>query len=278
MDKYRRQLFKAAGLCALGLTGCTPSRESLRESIRQIMDDPDFMRSVFADGEYDNNDMLVDSDTYRDLVEGAVPFYSWVKYKETDTGDAYSTKTIGSGFLKGESLVTVNHIFEKTCVGRETKKGYKITPVKMLDAKAYYDIDGLSEPIELSILYQDRENDLAVINFPYGTALEFKWGDSDDLRVGNLVSVAGTPLATTKMLRKGTVGSENSNPLFGMDDIDDAEIFLSWGMLMPGDSGTPVYAFRDGEPEIVGMALTSNNYHNECHKINHIREVLKGRI
>ena len=67
------------------------------------------------------------------------------------------------------------------------------------------------------------------------------------------------------------MSSSDQVTIMGHQDKED--FFLSWHQIMNGDSGGPVYAFRFGTPELVGISKFYAGGFGGSHKINHIKEV-----
>ncbi len=192
------------------------------------------------DGKYDFDDILIDD---LDSV-----LYDAIEYKTLDgIFEGY-----GLGFYKGNKLITAAHILNN-------------------ETQVFLNNE------ELEVIHKDRENDIAIIDVPQKYILhEPKLGNSDELEVGNVIVAVGIPKGVRKIARLNRIVAEDGcDCLLTGRHVGKENEFLIWGILSPGDSGGPVFAFRDGEPEIVGMMKSLYGSYGECHKINHILEKTK---
>jgi len=192
------------------------------------------------DGKYDFDEILIDD--YDGLNEGAI------EYTRKTNPKAFEGH--GIGFKKGDYLWTANHIVDGNW-------------------------DVFIEDEQMEIVKKDKENDLAVFKLPTGyEGKEFPLGDSDELKEGNLVVVGGK--GNSVKANKHTKIASATGVDWGIlsKEVGKENAFMLWASIVPGDSGGPVYAFRDGEPEIVGMNKSYIYGFGEAHKINHIKEAL----
>lgn len=120
--------------------------------------------------------------------------------------------------------------------------------------------------IVLKEIYRNREKDFSLFEMPVSLrALDFpfKIGESDQLKTGNFIYMNGQPGGTnSEVARSGHVTAllsavQNDNEL--KKDYNEFSISQSTA---EGDSGSPVVAFRDGGPELIGIYLGfTGNYH-----------------
>lgn len=98
-------------------------------------------------------------------------------------------------------------------------------------------------------------SDNAEINHP-----KFIVGRSDELMVGHIIFLLGSPQLLGPSVRRGIVAGFGSHwdkeqweAITGKNEISlESAVILSIGA-MPGDSGSPVVALRDGRLELVGL-------------------------
>ncbi len=116
-------------------------------------------------------------------------------------------------------------------------------------------------------LYRNREKDFSLFEMPPADGPEyiktlnfpFKIGKSDKLRIGNFIYLNGHPGINSEVARPGIVTSlvsATSDEAFVVKKNDN-EFGLSQST-DHGDSGSPIMAFRDGRPELVGIYLGWN--------------------
>ncbi|MEA3430636.1 MAG: serine protease [Nanoarchaeota archaeon] len=150
--------------------------------------------------------------------------------------------------VKGRPVLThkvkeVNYILEQTDL---------FVPVVALP---FVGTSRLSVGPELKVVARDKARDIAIIQ----TKKEFsdhikhyktinRWGNSKELKVGDFLYAVGFPRNITKQLASGYV-SAKGNPFTPGDD----HRFIVDMSVNPGNSDGPVYALRDGKPELVGI-------------------------
>ena len=258
----RREFIKDVGIVAGGaaVAGCVPVKYIVKKS--------------FEDGKYDFDDMLIDS--YDELLDGAIEYKTKIKYK---SGTKEQERNgYGLGFRKGDKLLTVDHLVSVHNIMMRSPFGVMFMPAETLESHVYFP-DG-DEELEGNILYNNKDEDVALIEMPGEYGNEFPLGNSDELKVGNMVALSGKSLGQSRVIKQGRViSTESSDKMTMMRKGGKKEDrFLTWYVNMGGDSGGPVYAFRDGEPEVVGMCVTMTNGLGEETKINHIKDLLKKYI
>ena len=106
-------------------------------------------------------------------------------------------------------------------------------------------------------------------------------GDSDRAKFGTYVVVVGYSLARLINLKDGMI----SSPFIGDEFVSNnpfpesklRDTFLVTVPMNPGDSGSPVIAFREGVPEIIGIACMVFNWAqgmNFAFKSNYVLEAI----
>jgi len=235
----RREFLKDMGIVVVG-GGALGLLNSCGKDITKTL-----IKYGISDGEYDFDELLIDD--YEKLIDGMIK---------------YDTKTIngpfdgyGCGFLKGNKLLTANHIING-------------------------EYDAFLDGEQIEIIYKDKENDLAVLEVPDKyKEYEVPLGDSDELKTGHLVSNVGIPHGMKKVVKhRKIIDTEGSDRMLSGRLLGSENVFLTWYSVLPGDSGGPAYAFRDGNPEVVGMGKSMYGPYSEFHKINHIKDKLKKYI
>jgi len=120
------------------------------------------------------------------------------------------------------------------------------------------------EKIELKVLM--REGEAALLELPFGVdipALSYGFGKSGDLEIGDAIYVLGYPLGSAQVnVRKGFVtdvralyfpdfmGGEYKQV---KEEYPPEDFFMIKDGVVPGDSGGPILAIRDGKRELVGL-------------------------
>ncbi|MBS3112913.1 trypsin-like peptidase domain-containing protein [Candidatus Woesearchaeota archaeon] len=107
----------------------------------------------------------------------------------------------------------------------------------------------------LKLLGEHKASDVAIIEeLPGFRAFTSKfhpnmyWGNTSELEPGDYVMAVGHPYNFAKMITQGIVAS-TGNPFIPTDDH-----FFNVDMTTNiGQSGGPVYALRDGQPELIGI-------------------------
>ncbi|MBI2672931.1 trypsin-like peptidase domain-containing protein [Candidatus Woesearchaeota archaeon] len=137
-------------------------------------------------------------------------------------------------------------------------------PIKEVSRK--YDLLVGKERKKLTKLTSQSKVDVAVLKLKDSiltnpiTSLPYKFGDSNELKLGNWVMVVGKPLQMDDNTRFGTVTNtyplgvsklpvgNSKNPPSAAEDV-----FMISSLVIPGDSGGLVLAAKDGNIEIVGF-------------------------
>lgn len=111
---------------------------------------------------------------------------------------------------------------------------------------------------KLKELYRNREKDFTLFKGPENmklTNFPFEIGKSNELRIGHFIYLNGQPAIKSEIARPGYVTSlvSASKSKLGVKKNDN-EFGLSQS-IDEGDSGSPVIAFRDGKPELIGIHI-----------------------
>jgi len=218
---------------------------------------------LLKDGKYDVNDNFIEE---FDLLDGAVEYKTKIKYKTSSSDKENEFNGYGLGFRKGNKLITDSHLINSQPIRMRTPFGIISMPTETLSTEVYFGED------EGGIIYDNEEKDTALIELPKEIGREYPLGDSDQLETGDVIASVGKSFGKRMLVKPGRVVSKD-----GITDyagFDEKETFLNWYKNMPGDSGGPIYAFRDGEPEIIGKVLAMHNGIGVNHKINHIKKLV----
>jgi Do/DeqQ family serine protease len=149
------------------------------------------------------------------------------------------TRSEGSGFIvRADGYVLTNH--------HVVADAEKIT-VRLKDGRSF--------PAKL--IGSDDRTDIAVIKIEAKDLPTAEWGDSEKLRVGQLVCAIGTPFSQDYSFTVGWVSGKNRTNLLGptsttilYEDYIQTDAFIN-----PGNSGGPLF---DVEGKIVGMNTLIN--------------------
>ncbi len=209
---------------------------------------------------------------YKIMKDGEIEFITYTydkdgKRSETKTKRRY--RTIGSGVILKKSekeqkflLLTARHVVDTPTLPPEKKDEEgrtislaKITKHKILMVTSETDRPVTAHGIELTHLCISREADVAFLEGKSTSEEEHRGfsvapllGNSDDLAQGQIIYLVGFPFNLTKIYSSGIVLSRGS-PYQSWDDTN----FYTNATSNPGNSGGPLYALRDGKPELVGI-------------------------
>ena len=246
----RREFIKGG----LILMGGLSLPKSLRKKIERLYSPID---------KYDLNGFLIDE--YDGLLDGTIKYNTELDFSTLDGRGKGQNHGFGIGYRKGNKLITSAHILNV--------ESFMGLPTETTNRKAIFP-DGDGE-----LLYYDLNDDVALIEMPKEYGIEFPLGDSDGLEIGTHVAYAGMAYNVDDTVKTSKVISTRGRKGMVLSDkVGNDNVFLLWTTLAPGDSGAPIYAFRDGTPEILGTATAVYKGYNEAHKINNIKSKLKKFI
>jgi S1-C subfamily serine protease len=235
--------------------------------------------NVRFDNEYDYDLSMVTSHDLESIRESVIPFITVTTFKNGEDIEKY--ELMGNGtVLPGNYILTVSHVAYVPNYTVFTPFGpMAMDHYKRMSAETYLILNGKKVP--LRIVYNDPNVDVALLKAPDNVELptfKHELGDSDDLKIGNYVYLFGNPLNQGRNVREGTVTSLMAPQQISQVDAIAENTFMISNGLIPGDSGTPVIALRDGRYEIVGLAqgvFTTNNKLGWVIRINVVKELLK---
>ncbi len=153
-------------------------------------------------------------------------------------------------------------------------------PVKKVEEVTYLRWDGGEH--DLKVMYRNKGDDIALFELPLGVSppsYPYEVGDSDDLRVGNYIYAVGNPMNLGINVREGIVSALIAPDQISRIDAKGKNAFMVSNGLVPGDSGTPVIAIRDGRFELVGLSqgtFIGNTRLGWVIRINAIRGLLSA--
>lgn len=141
----------------------------------------------------------------------------------------YKQRGLGSGFIISEDgyVVTNNHVVEKA----------DDISIILENGDSY----------EAKVIGKDTKTDLAVIKFePEGKLQAVKFGNSDNLRIGEWVIAIGNPFGLGYTVTAGIVSAKGRSLGLGVyDDFIQTDASLN-----PGNSGGPLFNLKG---EVVGV-------------------------
>ena len=135
----------------------------------------------------------------------------------------------GSGFFVRRNLIATNyHVIEGAAQGT----------VRLVGKDTKYTIEGITAT--------DKTNDLALLKVTVYGVNPLPLGDSDTVRIGETVYVAGNPM--------GFEGTVSDGIISGRRDRDTQERLQMTAPISPGSSGGPVL---NGKGEVIGVSVAT---------------------
>ncbi len=235
----------AAALFAVLIAGCASN------PVQQIAG------PLQSDGQYDNHSYLVDSSKMKlsRIASSIVKLITRTTFESPD-GTRMQNELEGSGVVvAGRYVLTVEHVVTLHGLKIQTPVGILEPPVKKVDEETYIRWEG--EDHLLRNMYRNKDDDIALFELPADVtppSYPYTVGNSDDLKVGNYVYVVGNPMNLGVNVREGIVSALVAPDQISFIDAKGENAFMVSNGLVPGDSGTPVIAIRDGKFELVGLS------------------------
>lgn len=245
-----------------------------------------FILANLSDGRYDNNNLLVNSRKMQ-LQKISLSLAKLItRASFSDHANGTMNKfLIGNGVvLKNGYVLSVEHTISIPSTAEFfTPFGQIFVPLERKTEDITYLMYG-EEEIPLKLLFKDEKNDISLFKIPEGfddiPAFPYKLGNSEDLRVGNYVYLFGNPENFGINVRQGIVSALKApEEISALNAIGKNSFMLTNG-LIPGDSGTPIVAIRDGEFELVGITqgtFVGKNVLGWAIRINIILELLSDK-
>ena len=155
----------------------------------------------------------------------------------------------GSGFFVRENLIATNY---------HVIKGAMYGTAKLVGKSTTYTIEGVTAT--------DETNDLAILKVTASGIKPLLLGDSDIVRIGEAVYVAGNP--------KGLEGTFSSGIISSLRDTSTKERLQMTAPISPGSSGGPVL---NSKGEVIGISfltLVGGQNLNFAISVNLLKELL----
>ncbi|MBI1957111.1 MAG: trypsin-like peptidase domain-containing protein [Candidatus Niyogibacteria bacterium] len=217
------------------------------------------------DGEYDDNNVLVDPaamDIER-IKASVVRIVSATMFETQDGAHYPDSRSVSGTVIAGKYILTVAHVVAPD--GEFTVNVPFQGPVTMPAKKIseWFFLWYAHPGIPIKLIHADRAKDYAIFELPDGIAIPsfpYVIGKSADLNVGNFLYVFGYPLSLSDInVRPGIVSGLSLpfewNPP-GAELLRDDFFMVSNGIIS-GDSGGPLVAIRDGTYEFVGLSSSN---------------------
>jgi S1-C subfamily serine protease len=154
----------------------------------------------------------------------------------------------------GRYLLTVEHVMRGGKIDFQTSFGIRQVPTYTVDAK-YTGIIANQE-FKLKKIGADHEQDWAlfeVVGDIRSYQAPFKIGKSEELKAGHMVYIMGRPIPDV-VLKNSIISATSAREIVAvLPKVNPDEVLIVAAGIYPGDSGGPVYALRDGQPELVGI-------------------------
>ena len=161
-----------------------------------------------------------------DIAEKALAATVYLEMKDTNG----KTLGIGSGFFVKPNLIATNyHVIEGAAKGT----------AKLVGKFTRYKIEGVTAT--------DKTNDLAILKVTAYSIRPLSLGDSDKVRIGETVYVAGNP--------KGLEGTFSDGIISSQRDMLTKERLQMTAPISPGSSGGPVL---NKKGEVIGVSFAGH--------------------
>jgi S1-C subfamily serine protease len=208
------------------------------------------------DGKYDpDSSLFIDRDGLDPAIDSPVILQTKTLFETNFSSKPVATESRGIRLVIGRHVLTLNHVVTQYGLEYVTPVGVVLLPSIKIEEKTY--LAFRDQKLMLKDLLRDRELDIALFEIPANglnlPLLSCPLGNSDELTVGTFLYVVGNPFNSGVNVREGIVSS-----LVGPEGISEIsarrdELFMISNGVVPGDSGGPVLALRDGVPELVGI-------------------------
>ncbi|NIO05479.1 MAG: trypsin-like serine protease [Proteobacteria bacterium] len=261
-------LTSVAVVALIGLNGCVASKKEihdLEEKTSEIQESLDRLRKEVEegfrvvtkpDGIYDyNNSLFANGRLLNQVSNWIVTLETETLFETSQTLQPVMENSTGLGLIAGRFVITLDHVVTQNTLEMPTPFGRVSLPSKKLEEKTFLVYQ--NRKLFLKTVLRDPELDIALFEIPPNdlnlTSIPFPVGDSSELSLGTFVYIVGNPFNSGINVREGIVSS-----LLGMEGLEQMptkrdDIFMISNGVVPGDSGAPALALRDGVPELVGI-------------------------
>ncbi|KKS44652.1 MAG: hypothetical protein UV07_C0005G0028 [Candidatus Azambacteria bacterium GW2011_GWB1_42_17] len=225
-------------------------------------------RLLGIDGKYDKNNVLIkqkDLDTFLNYKTDAVSLVVFNVKSEKYENNIVGPPVTAPAIIIGKYVLISSHTNDPEVLKEMFLSNFpESVKVEIFKHNVVMVIN--DKPVELKEIYRNREKDFSLFEIP-AEAVEkvktvsnfpFEMGRSGELKIGNFIFMNGRPGGEYEIARSGHVTTlsilyrdENNNGEYKKDDNS----FGISEIVLPGDSGSPIVAFRDGKPELVGITL-----------------------
>ncbi|MBW2145511.1 MAG: trypsin-like peptidase domain-containing protein [Deltaproteobacteria bacterium] len=240
------------------------------------------------DGLYDFGAFLVDGRRMdlSQIIESVGEINTETRFK-SENGEIIRHENHGTGLvLPGNLVFTAAHV---VMVDKFTQNVF--TPIgiatvvisdQRVDSESFL-VEPDGNRIPLTPLLISSADDVAILSMPFQTekirVFPYGLGNSDDLRIGNMVYVVGRPMNQEANVREGIVSGLKGNALTREIYENPDNLFMFTSGLVSGDSGSPIIAMRDGKYEIVGIAqgvISTESQFGWGIRINRVKELMRS--
>ena len=258
-------------------------------------------KALGVDGKYDfNNNLAREWDlnkffNYKTYVRTVVTLEVPEELRALNPDSVKITTKVSEApaMVIGRYVLTVSHVSDAEILSRQTIRIN--TPMGALELIHEFKVleygaallmaDG--SKYSLKELYRNKEKDFALFRMPENAKapnFPFEVGKSDELKVGHYLYMNGRPSIPFEVARPGYVTAlADMLPNVKGDKKHEIEISQPSDS---GDSGSPVIAFRDGKPEMVGIYLgwfgqgddNGKNTRSRALKINTAVDEIKEKL
>jgi len=269
------------GLGFLMASGCLATKDYVNEREAMLQDKVSTLEkkiSVYddffahcTDNRYDNDARCIDQKVFAKMREGVYRLNNFAIF--IDKNDEFSLQNINEGsatgiVLESGHVLTVAHSLElpPLIIRKLEKEMNEIAEKQGRPAGLrYFNMDSSIKDdggknhwlIDIKI---HRTKDIAISrikDYDKGkfSHLSVKIGDSDELKPGDKIYMVGDDLGKGIRLREAIV-SRKCGLNYKFPNLLDYDFFTVSTDMRSGSSGGPVFAIRDGQPELVGLTST----------------------
>lgn len=230
------------------------------------------------DGKYDYNTFLLNGsgDDFEHIFHSLFVLKTKTEFRTLD-GQVHHLNGQTTGIVLFERYVlTVNHGVSAYELVLESPLTKVVIPASRTKQDTFIVVDRRIYP--LHSLLRDRDADIALFRLPDGLRLPsfpYRMGNSDELKIGNHIYVAGNPMNIGFNVREGIVSGLKGPEAIKAINFNVANTFMVSNGVNKGDSGTPVVAIRDGKFELVGITQGTIENGQRLGWVLRINEVMK---